>query len=77
MDPTLIPRPRHMIEPQFQKATADVREAQAIEILNDWGLHIIHITIYIYTHIYIYIPAEKPRKARNWCIESNGKLIID
>ena len=68
-----------MIEPQFQKATADVREAQAIEILNDWGLHIIHITIYI--HIYIYIPAEKPpekpRKARNWCIESNGKLIID
>jgi len=27
-----------MIEPQFQKATADVREAQAIEILNDLGL---------------------------------------
>ena len=54
MDPTLIPRPRHMIEPQFQKATADVREAQAIEILNDWGLHITHETIYIYTHIYIY-----------------------
>ena len=27
MDLTLIPRPRHMIEAQFQKAT-DVREAQ-------------------------------------------------
>ena len=85
----LIPRPRHMIAPQFQTATAtaDVREAQmmmgASKFYVTWSFHKIlciyiyiylNRCIYIYTYIYIYTFRDTTKKNRS--IESNASKTV-